>query len=255
MGDDKKDILVGATNVAAAALIASPAAAALVPVIAAVALEKISSASKRRAERIVARMIEMDEPPGDFADYLNARLMDEDEEVIGALRTLLLASIDAIAPAALEPMALVGRRYLRKQTPAWIARGWTRLLAELTEAELRALREIVVVGVKTWRRLQSMGSRPAVELIVSRGGGDRDHVGISASLPEFRGARPIAAGHASRLVDLMAMHQLGRDRIVMEPDGFPSRGKSAPMKPVERFTFHANAFKSIAEAFPADTMG
>lgn len=142
MADSKKDATKGVATVALTyATTGSALAAALtsVPTLVGLGWEKIAGRAKGRAQRLYQRMLEVDEDPAQFAEHLKS----DREDVLTALRALITASVDAISPAAIEPIALIGREYLRDRCPGFLARGWLRILTELTESEIAELRELV----------------------------------------------------------------------------------------------------------------
>lgn len=135
-------IAVGVT--AAAALGAPGVLAAAAGGVLGLGFDRITAQDTRRAQRLVERLLERDESPEQFADHIRERLLAEDEGVLSAFRSLLTAALDAVSPAALEPMAVLARRHLREpRIPMWLARGGLRTLAECTAEELGGLRQFV----------------------------------------------------------------------------------------------------------------
>lgn len=157
MSDTKKDVLVGGAGVVAAAALTGTgpigAAAMAIPTLIGVGFNAIKSADQKRAEKLLERMVGADEDPTDFVDALNSRLA-KDPEVVAAFRALMVASIESVALAAIEPIALVGRQHLRGTCPAWAARSWLRVLAELAEDELGMLRTLVLEAVRRRDRIE-----------------------------------------------------------------------------------------------------
>ena len=242
MDEETKDAVVGAGSVIAAAVVTNPVIAATVPALVALGLDRISKKSRERARDIVQRMIAVDETPAEFAEFLNARIMDEDEAVIGAMRTLLVASVDALSLAALEPMSLIGRQYLRQRTPAWVARGWLRLLAELSDEELAALRQTVRVGGSAWRRMRDGDIPVRLRAVL----GADDSLWIQWADTDNNPAY-VAKGQATRLLALLQHFHLGR-YVFDQEAGMATRRAFEPNVPKQEFEIYTKAFASIADA-------
>lgn len=158
-----------------AAKVAAAAAGAAAPVIMAageigalvtdVAWDRVSKQNRSRARGIMSRLLYAEEDPASFEAYLNQKLLEEDQEIIGAVRSLINAAVDAVSPAAMAAMALLAREHLRQRTDTWIARGGLRVLAECTDAELGALRGLFFALAEPFRtRSTTMG--PPVPIAV-----------------------------------------------------------------------------------------
>jgi hypothetical protein len=152
-----KDLVTGSAStgtamVATAAASGSSAAVVLagvlafIPTIFGLGVDRIRSRSERRAQRLLEHMTEADPDPQGFVEGLRARLEADDPDLVSALRSLLAASVESVSDAAIEPMAMIGRAHIRGECPTWIARGWLRILAELTEVEIADLRALVEEG-------------------------------------------------------------------------------------------------------------
>jgi hypothetical protein len=126
--DTIKDLVVGATGVAAAVTGIPGALAAALTSIVGLGFVRVRERDNRRARRLLERMTEADESPEDFVEHLRKRLEDEDEDTLTAFRALLIAAVEAITPNAIAPLGFLGRRYLRGECPPWIARGGLEVL-------------------------------------------------------------------------------------------------------------------------------
>lgn len=146
VGDSKKAVLEGAAAIGAAALalVSGPVGvvAAALPTLVSLGFDAIKASDQRRAARLIKGMLEADESPAEFAAQLDEKLR-RDEDAISAFRILVSSSIESVAIAAIEPIALIGRRYLRGECPGWVARGWLRILVDLTGNEIEQLRALV----------------------------------------------------------------------------------------------------------------
>lgn len=150
IGDTLKDVVVGSVGAAATALTGQGTGAALatlIPTVVSTGFNAIRDSDRKKAEDLIKRMIAADESPAEFAEALNSKLAT-DPDVVAAFRAMTVASIDSVTQAAIEPIALVGRQYLRGMSPTWAARGWLRLLADLSESELGILRAVVQDGAR-----------------------------------------------------------------------------------------------------------
>lgn len=274
MSDAAKDAAAGAaatgTALIAAAAGASPLMAALATMVPAVVEQGFHAIAKIRdwrTKRVAQVLIESDEDPEGFAGELNAKLLSENEDAIAAFRALMVATLEAVSPAALEPIAHVGRQYLRERCPKWIARSWLRVLTELDDGEIAALREAVEAGrnFPTIERIPPTGPPRVIPSV-----GPHVYFGLShPSEPESffyirsllaregpeghaetvlpQGKR-LATRNAGRLCDLLVRHNLGildeRDPQFPSPPGFKA-------KPRERvFAFDDASFLVISNAFP-----
>lgn len=198
------------------------AAVAFASGVAAIAWDRLGSRNRRRAEQLFQQMTDGDEDPTAFIDMINRRLLIDDEEVFVALRLLLNATLDAISPAAMGAIAIIGRAYLRGKCSAPLARGWIRIISELTTSELAALRDVAdaalaarAVGDDLMRRAPSLrvSEQPSgVAFLLSdqRPGGAKTLNAIPAV--QGRGAEPVAAGYAERLFELMLRNGIGSER-------------------------------------------
>lgn len=225
-GKDGSVALIAAGGAALA--LGGPAAAALAAIggLVSIAWNKIGTRNQRKAEELFRRMAEADDDPLDFINMLNRRLEADDEEVFVAVRALLNATLDAISPAAMEAISLIGREYLRGRCIAVTARGWIGLISELTSPELGALRDVAGAAVVAREVDDDIRSRApvfqrsdkprGVAFLLSdqRPGQPKTLNAIPAM--QGRGAPPVAAGHAERLFDLMLRHGVAsaRDNLV-----------------------------------------
>lgn len=153
----KKDLAQGAAAVGAAAiaLASGPIGviAAALPTVVSMGFDAIKTSDQRRAAKLVERMIAADESPAEFAADLQEKLRT-DQDVIAAFRMLVASSIESVASDAIEPIALIGRKYLRGECPGWVARGWLRVLVDLTASEIDQLRGLIA-GADALRRRAS----------------------------------------------------------------------------------------------------
>lgn len=123
------------------------------------AVDAVRGSREQRMNELLDRMKDADADPEGFSEFLNEKLATNHEDTIVALRLLLNASIDSVALGAIEPIAFVGRSYVRGDCVAWIARGWMRLLSELTDLELRDLREFISISRIARRRRRTLPVR------------------------------------------------------------------------------------------------
>lgn len=240
--DTAKDASVAVVAASAAALsLTGPAGAAVAAIggLVSIAWNKIGGRNQRKAESLFLKMAQADPDPSEFIQQLHRRLEADDEEVFVALRGLLNAALDAVSPASLEAIALVGREYLRARCSAAIARGWVKLISEVTTQELAALREVAAAAIVAREidgdiRSRAPIFRPSgrprgVALLLSdqRPGQPKTLNAIPALLG--RGAKPAAAGHAERLFDLMLRHGVASDR-----DGIVASLRTSKVNPETR---------------------
>lgn len=109
-----------------------------------VRLEDVSAYETQRANLLFARLFARDKHPEEFAQELRDHLRVGDAEVSAVLRTMLIAALDALTPAAIEPMAVLARRFLRtRDAPVWLVRGGLRTLAECSAVEFGALQQLM----------------------------------------------------------------------------------------------------------------
>jgi hypothetical protein len=136
-----KEVAVGITStvVAVASIAAVPAA--IIPALVSLGFHHVGKRSLRAAEKLFDRLVDGD---ADLEADLKRRLEAEDEEILTAFHRLLVASLDAVTPAATVPMAYVGRLYLKNQVPKWLARAAVEVLRRVDEDELAALRRLMV---------------------------------------------------------------------------------------------------------------
>jgi hypothetical protein len=163
-----------------------------------ITLGRIGEAEARRARALYASMKDPNVSDDDFVAEINRRLLAE-PEVLAVFRSLLVASVESVTLDALAAMGRVGRRYLCGECPQWVARGIVRLLAELSDAELGALRETVA------RHAAAPHHSGWLHLGVTFGG--------SNSEPMFRrhtggNSEHTAKGHALRLESLLQQYGL-----------------------------------------------
>jgi hypothetical protein len=117
----------------------------LAPKLVAIGFKHASKRVQARAEKMVRELLDADERPSELADWIDAKVMEEDEHVAAAFHALLVASAESITPAALAPIGIIGRAYLKNECEAWVARGWLRVLSEVTAEELRGVRDAIAV--------------------------------------------------------------------------------------------------------------
>jgi len=142
--DTIKELVVGATGVAAAVTGIPGALAVALASIVGIGFVRVKERDNRRARRLLERMAEADESPEEFVEHLRERLEAEDEDTLTAFRALLIAAVEAITPNAIAPLGFIGRRYLRGECPTWIARGIVEVLQRVDSAEIEALRRLLV---------------------------------------------------------------------------------------------------------------
>lgn len=142
--DTVKELVVGATGVAATVMGIPGAIAVALASIVGVGFVRVKERDNRRARRLLEQMAEADESPEEFVEHLRERLEAEDEDTLTAFRALLIAAVEAITPNAIAPLGFIGRRYLRGECPAWIARGSLEVLQRVDSAELEALRRLLI---------------------------------------------------------------------------------------------------------------
>lgn len=90
-------------------------------------------------------MAEADEDPDDFLAAVSEKVRDGDDETLVKLRALVRADLESASPDASLPIAAIGRDYVRGECPSWAARGWVRLLSEVSSREIDALRTLATM--------------------------------------------------------------------------------------------------------------
>jgi hypothetical protein len=219
-------------------------AAAAVPGLVGLGVGTIHKRNQRRAEELFERMISADEDPAEFAAHVEEKLTADDPETVTAFRDLLTASVQRLAESAIGPIALIGRQYVRKDCPPWIARGWLRVLSELSDDEIAGVEELARQGILATNRLNRMdlvkGPRD-IELRRSRG--PRGEALSTSSLVPYEPA--FAAGYADRLVEMMQSNHLGYS-TKGQPSAFSMDGP-------DLFIVRAEAFRVLVRALPAAT--
>jgi len=143
--DAVKELIVG--GAAVTATIADPHTALPVVLTGVAALfatawERINSRNARNAERVFEQLVGAD-TVDDLSVALHKALLEEKPEVLAAVRNLLESAVEAQTDTVLGAMAVLARRHLRGECPAWVSRGCVRMLAEVTEEELSVVRELV----------------------------------------------------------------------------------------------------------------
>lgn len=192
----------------------------------ATSFEKVRGRDAARAQKVMERLLKADELPDEFADHLRQCMLREDENVLGALRQLLMAAVEAVSPAALDAMAKIVRLHLRDRCPVWVARGGVRTFAEAIEPELAAMRSFLPHVVSYPSR------RPAIFEAAGRGEfghGELSTVGLfvqAGSAWELRVSDPKAEigpapEHHRRLFRLLKLNGLA-DEVTTPPDGVRS---------------------------------
>ncbi len=110
-------------------------------------IDKVAARDTRLAGELIENMIMADDEPVELVVLLAEKLHDGDEEMLIKLRAVMRADLEAASPAALPPIARIGREYIRGCLPSWVARGWLRVLSEASTGEIDALRELARLSV------------------------------------------------------------------------------------------------------------
>ena len=298
-GDAPKDLVTGgasagtavvatmaATGSAGAGLLAG--ALSLIPTVIGLGFDRIRSRGERRAERLLKQMTEADSSPEAFVEGIRARLEADDPELVGALRSLLVASVEAVSDSAIEPMALLGRAYLRGECPTWVARGWLRILAEMTDTELVELRRLVIEAqglrarsLAEYYRIGSSKARawtPHIRIRMRENAAGEtilflvpDAMPNTTSIADLARPTPdaeqpvFAVGFAERVYAQLLHHHLcaldererervqgryDREMVRRHLDERPSSSFLNPFKHRDDLVFHEPCFAAITVAFP-----
>jgi hypothetical protein len=198
--DSLKDGTLAVVGAAGAVLAPTPVGAVAVAVaggLAAIGFDLIGVRDKRRAVRMLEQLLAADESPQELHDQINQRLVDEDEDVISAFRALLVAAVEGVTPAALGAIAVVGRAYLRGECETWIARGWLRIFTEVTDSELKYLRDAVYIV----RQFPEPSGFVLADL----------QDALMTYPNEGRGTAHFATGYGSRIFELLRRYGIGTD--------------------------------------------
>lgn len=237
MNEGKKDLAEGALAVGAAGLaIANPVAGVMAAAAPSLLKAVFRRFEHRRAEKLFTRMVEADESPEEFGEHLRSKIAEEHDETMAALRLLVTASLEAVTAAAVEPIAMVGRQYLRGVCPSWIARGWVRVLMEFDERELGQLRDLVAAGRLSPAHLP-------IEFRLEPGLRDHDPAHLSLEhvvISRHPGA--VASGDARRFVELFVQNHLAhtvdeKDQTPPAVRGAFQRGRDRVLVKIERASF------------------
>lgn len=165
-------------------------------------LGRLDERDANRARKLYAEL----KPDGladeEFTAQLHRQMLESDE-VLTIFRTLLVASVEAMSLEAVACMARVGRRYLAGQCPQWLARGLVRLLSEISDPELGALREISEAHRSQPHQAGSL--QLTIGLAILDGPFLRRNVA---------GSRDFAHGHGLRLAGLLERHGLTTNHVL-----------------------------------------
>lgn len=145
--DSAKDASVALIGAAGAALSLTGGAAAVVAAaggLLAIGWDRVGSRNRRRAQEMLQRLLEADKNPEELHSLINEGLISEDERVMSAFRALLVASVESVSPAAIAPIAVIGRMHFRGECATWIARGALEVLQRVDSIELGALRRMLL---------------------------------------------------------------------------------------------------------------
>lgn len=196
-------------------------------------IDKVAARDTRLAAELIENMIMADDEPVELVVLLAEKLHDGDEEMLIKVRAVMRADLEAASPAALPPIARIGREYIRGCLPSWVARGWLRVLSEASTREIDALRELarisvdcLAAGADVYRELHvgQLGVTVLLTAPVSEVPGHRpasqaclqvwpqwSNFGLRAGRPD-REIAPLVTSDAPRVFDLMTQHGVASNR-------------------------------------------
>jgi hypothetical protein len=140
--------------------------------------------------------------PHDVEDEINARIADGDERTMQAILEGSHAAATAIELAVLPAIAMIGRRFVRGDLPAWFQRNSLAYLSSLSAEEVGHIRALVhvvcaAVGTAPCQLLHIWPKLDATTLVID---GKQPLQELSFVLP-----------HAVHVMGELKRHGLGQD--------------------------------------------